>query len=138
MIILDTNVLSALMRPAADRAVVDWLNRQPTVSVWTTSVTILEVWFGLKILAPGKRRVLLMGAFEKLINEIGGRVVSFDSAAANHASDLLASRHRKGRPADLRDTMIAGIVIAHRATLATRDIRHFDDLPVSVINPWDS
>jgi len=138
VIILDTNVLSALMRPAADRAVVDWLNRQPTVSVWTTSVTILEVWFGLKILAPGKRRVLLMGSFEKLINEIGGRVVSFDSAAANHASDLLASRHRKGRPADLRDTMIAGIVIAHRATLATRNIRHFDDLPVSVINPWDS
>jgi predicted nucleic acid-binding protein len=139
MIILDTNVLSALMRPAADRNVVVWLDKQPRTSVWTTSVTILEIRFGLQVLAAGKRRAFLTETFEKLVlDQIGGRIAPFDAAAAQQAGDLMASRHKKGCPTELRDTMIAGIVLACHATLATRNTRYFDDLSVPVINPWAS
>ena len=137
MIVLDTNVLSALMRRSADSNVVAWLDRQPRTSVWTTSITVLEIEFGLRILPTGKRRTLLMAAFESLrSNQIGGRVASFDSSAAHHAGELMASRHKKGRPVELRDTMIAGIVLSRRATLATRNTPHFADLSATVINPW--
>ncbi|HKM47992.1 MAG TPA: type II toxin-antitoxin system VapC family toxin [Terriglobales bacterium] len=136
MIILDTNVLSALMRQAPEARVVDWLDRQPRTSVWTTSVTILEVRFGLQILATGRRRTLLTEAFEKLLARMGQRVATFDTAAAGQASELMAARHRKGRPVDLRDTMIAGIAIAQHATLATRNTVHFEDAPIPLVDPW--
>jgi predicted nucleic acid-binding protein len=138
MIILDTNVLSALMRQAPDEQVVAWLDKQPRISVWTTSITVLEVRFGLQIMPAGKRRSSLIQAFEALLDRIGQRVAVFDAAAAQHAADLMASRHKEGRPGDLRDTMIAGIALAHRATLATRNTVHFDDIVVSVINPWSA
>jgi hypothetical protein len=134
MIILDTNVISALMHLAPDKNVVAWLDRQPRTSVWTSSVTILEVRFGLQIMAVGRRRSALMQAFEGFLDKIGHRIVPFDAAAAQEAGDLMASRHKKGRPGELRDTMIAGIVLAQHATLATRNTAHFDD--VSTINPW--
>ena len=138
MIVLDTNVLSALMQQAPDREVIDWLDAQPRSSVWTTAITVLEIRFGLQVLPAGKRRTALAQAFDVVLRDkIEQRVVSFDSAAAQHAGDLMAARHRKGRPGDLRDTMLAGIVQAHHATLATRNTRHFDDLPVSVVNPWN-
>ena len=137
MIILDTNVLSALMRQAPDRKVIDWLDEQPRESVWTTAITVLEIRLGLQILPAGKRRSLLMQAFEAvLLDKIDQRIAPFDTAAAQQAGDLMASRHRKGRPGDLRDTMLAGIVLAHHATLATRNTRHFEDLSVSVVSPW--
>src|SRR6185437_8127225 len=116
MIILDTNVLSALMRQTPDRAVVEWLDRQPRASIWTTSITILEIRFGLDILPGGKRRSFLIQAFDSVLEKIGQRVASFDEEAARQASELMAACHRKGRPGDLRDTMIAGIVVAHHAT----------------------
>ena len=136
MIILDTNVLSALMRQTPDKNVIVWLDKQPRTSVWTTSVTILEVRFGLQIMSLGKRRSLLIQAFEAVLDKIGHRVAPFDAAAAQQAGDLMASRQKKGRPGELRDTMIAGIVLAHHATLATRNITHFEDVSVPVINPW--
>lgn len=137
MIILDTNVLSALMRQAADQNVVAWLDKQPRTSIWTTSVTILEIQFGLQILPAGKRRSRLIAAFETVLtDELGQRVAAFDTTAAQHASELMSSRHKRGRPVELRDTMIAGIVLACRATLATRNTPHFEDLSVPVINPW--
>jgi toxin FitB len=135
MIILDTNVLSALMRANPDTQVITWLDEQPRTSVWTTSVTILEFRFGLQVLAAGKKRSLLLQAFEEVLDKIGQRVAAFDAVAAQQAGDLMASR-RKGRPVDLRDTMIAGIALAHHATLATRNSAHFDDLSISVVNPW--
>jgi len=139
MIILDTNVLSALMRQSVDRKVVDWLDRQPRTSVWTTSITILEIRFGLQILPAGKRRSALLEGWEKvLIDKIESRVAPFDTPAAQHAGDLMSLRHKKGRPGDLRDTMIAGIVLACHATLATRNTTHFEDLSVPVVNPWAS
>jgi len=136
MIILDTNVLSALMRQTPDKNVIVWLDKQPRTSVWTTSVTILEVRFGLQIMPLGKRRSVLIQAFEAVLDKIGYRVASFDAAAAQQAGDLMASRQKKGRPGELRDTMIAGIVLSHHATLATHNITHFEDLSVPVINPW--
>jgi toxin FitB len=137
MIVLDTNVLSALMRQSADKTVVGWLDKQPRSSIWTTSVTILEIRFGLQILPLGKRRSVLIQAFEKvLVDKIEKRVARFDTVAAQHAGDLMAMRHKKGRPGELRDTMIGGIVLACHAKLATRNISHFEDLSVPVVNPW--
>jgi predicted nucleic acid-binding protein len=136
VIILDTNVLSALMRQAPDQSVVDWLDQQPRTSIWTTSVTVFEIAFGLQILAVGKRRTLLVEAFEELLARMGQRIATFDIAAARQASDLMAARHRKGRPGDFRDTMIAGIVLAQHATLATRNTTHFEDASIPLVNPW--
>ena len=136
MIILDTNVLSALMRQTPDKNVIVWLDKQPRTSVWTTSLTILEVRFGLQIMPVGKRRSLLIQSFEAVLDKIGRRVAPFDGTAAQQAGDLMASRQKQGRPGDLRDSMIAGIVLAHHAALATRNITHFADLSVPVINPW--
>jgi hypothetical protein len=138
MIILDTNVLSALMHITPDRNVVAWLDRQPRTSIWTTAITVLEVRFGLQIMASGRRRSALMQAFEEVLEKMGHRVVAFDADAAHQASDLMASRHKKGCPGDLRDTMIAGIVLAQHATLATRNTAHFEDISVPLINPWSA
>ena len=136
MIILDTNVLSALMRQTPDENVVAWLDQQSRTSVWTTSITVLEIRFGLQIMSAGKRRSTLIHAFEILLEKIGHRVVPFDVAAAEQSAHLMASRQKKGRPGDLRDTMIAGIVLAQRATLATRNTMHFEDISVPLVNPW--
>jgi predicted nucleic acid-binding protein len=138
MIVLDTNVLSALMRQTPEPEVVAWLDRQPRTSIWTTSIAVLEVRFGLQVLAMGKRRSALTEAFEGLLEAIGHRIAPFDSPAADEAGDLMAVRSKKGRPGDLRDTMIAGIVLAHHATLATRNTAHFADLSVPVVNPWNA
>jgi predicted nucleic acid-binding protein len=136
MIILDTNVLSTLMQKTPDQSVVAWLDQQPRTSIWTTSVTVLEIRFGLQIMPSGKRRSTLLQAFEDLLDKIGQRVAPFDVAAAAQAGDLMASRSKKGRPGELRDSMIAGIALAQHATLATRNTTHFDDTEVSLINPW--
>ncbi|MEA3008139.1 MAG: toxin FitB [Acidobacteriaceae bacterium] len=139
MIVVDTNVLSALMRRVPDASVITWLDRQPRTSVWTTSITILEVQFGLHVMPAGKRRSGLMELFERVLTEkIERRVASFDTLAARHTAELMAVRQKNGRPGELRDTMIAGIVLASRATLATRNTRHFDDLSVPMVNPWEA
>src|SRR5580658_3891488 len=136
MIILDTNVLSALMHLTPDQNVIAWLDRQPRTSIWTTSVTILEVRFGLQIMAAGKRRSVLMRAFENVLETMEQRVVPFDAPAAQQAGDLMASRHKTGRTGELRDTMIAGIVLAQHAILATRNTAHFDEVTIPLVNPW--
>jgi toxin FitB len=137
MIILDTDVLSALMREEPDKAVAAWLNGQSRISIWTTSITVLELRFGLQIMSSGKKRSQLMEALEILLaDKIAERIAPFDAVAAQRAADLMASRYRRGRPKELRDTMIAGIALAHNATLATRNTPHFQDLSVPVINPW--
>jgi predicted nucleic acid-binding protein len=91
----------------------------------------------LQILPVGKRRSALIQAFEKaLLDKIERRVAPFDMTAAQQAGDLMALQHKKARPGELRDTMIAGIVLACHATLATRNISHFEDLSVPVVDPW--
>src|SRR5215467_3705232 len=117
MIVLDTNVVSALMNETPDLEVAEWLDSQPRTSVWTTSVTVLEIRFGLQILALGRRRSDLIEAFESFLSKIEHRIAVFDEAAANEAGELMASRQKLGRSREFRDTMIAGIVLAHSATL---------------------
>ena len=137
MIILDTNVLSALMRASPDPEVIAWLDEQPGESVWITSITEFESRMGLALLPSGRRRQALQTSFERLLrDDLQGRVLAFDSDAAAESALLAARRQKAGRPVDMRDTQIAGIALARRATLATRNVRHFDDLELTVVNPW--
>ncbi|MBN8510708.1 MAG: type II toxin-antitoxin system VapC family toxin [Burkholderiales bacterium] len=139
MIILDTNVLSALMRTAPEPQVVRWLDRQPAESIWITSITLFETRLGLALLPRGRRRQALESAFDRLlVEDLEGRVLDFDSAAAVEAAALAAARQRAGRPVDMRDTQIAGIALARRAALATRNTRHFKDLSITVLDPWQT
>ena len=139
MIILDTNVLSALMRKPPEAPVVAWLDRQPAESVWITSITLFEARLGLALLPKGRRQRALETAFARLLEEdLENRVLDFDGAAAAEAASLAAGRQKAGRPVDMRDTQIAGIALARRAMLATRNLRHFADLKVPVADPWET
>lgn len=137
MILLDTNVLSALMRDPAEPAVARWLDGLPEESLWTTTVTIFEIRLGLAVMAKGRRQRLLEQAFAAaLAAEIDDRVLAFDLAAAEAAAGIAGERQRVGRPVEIRDVQIAGIALARKATVATRNIRHFDGLGVALVDPW--
>jgi predicted nucleic acid-binding protein len=137
MIILDSNVVSEFMLPRPDSRVTQWLDRQAASSLWTTSVTIFEVRFGIETAPAGRRRAALTAAFENWLNQVvQQRILSYDEQAARATALLAAERKPTGRTGDLRDTMIAGIVLASHAILATRNVRHFDDIAKSVVNPW--
>jgi hypothetical protein len=137
VILLDTNVLSALMQTRPDPVVVAWLDAEAPESIWTTAVSVVEIRFGIQLLPPSRRRNALEEAFVTMLrDDLSGRIAAFDSAAADEAAALAARRQRRGRPVDLRDTQIAGIALARRASLATRNVRHFDGLNVNVVNPW--
>jgi toxin FitB len=138
MIILDTNVLSALMQSNPDTSVIRWLDEQPKESVWITSITLFETRYGIALLPKGKRRSALEQAVDSLLEvDLGNRVLDFDSHAADEAAKLAAQRQRIGRPVDMRDTQIAGIALARRAALATRNTRHFKDIKIVLVDPWD-
>ena len=137
MMILDTNVLSALMQREPDLAVVEWLDRQSGDTVWITSITLFEARYGLKLLADGQRKALLEQRFDELVQlDLANRIAVFDVRAAEQAAQLAAERKARGRPVNMRDTFIAGIAIARGATLATRNAKHFEDLPTPIVNPW--
>lgn len=137
MIILDTNVLSALMRTVPEAAVVAWLDRQPAASIWITSITVFEARFGIAQLPRGRRRQALDAALDRLVDDdLDRRVLDFDRAAAAQAAALAAARRSAGRTVDIRDTLIAGIALARQATLATRNLKHFHGLNVPVVDPW--
>lgn len=139
MIVLDTNVVSALMRSEPEHAVVAWLDQQPAESVWTTAFTVSEVRMGLALLPEGRRRERLDVAFRLMLAEdLAGRVLPLDRAAAEEAGRLAARRQREGRSVELRDAQIAGIVLARRACLATRDTRHFADAGIALVDPWQA
>jgi predicted nucleic acid-binding protein len=137
VILLDTTVLSALMLRVPDAAVVQWLDAQPAESIWTTSITVFEIQTGLELLQAGRRRTQLQRAFEQLLSdELGGRVQSFDRSAALAAGRIAAGRQRAGLTMEVRDVEIAGVAVARRGALATRNIRHFADLGVDLVDPW--
>jgi hypothetical protein len=139
MIVLDTNVISEFMIRSPDPRVLRWLNSQPRLSVWTTTVNVYEIRSGLLAAPDGKRQATLSMAFERLLNHtIEGRIAVFDVAAAQRAAELEAAGQKRGRPRDRRDTMIAGIVLASHATFATRNVKHFEDIAKSVVNPWEA
>ena len=137
MMILDTNVLSALMRTSPEASIVRWLDVQPAQSIWITSLTLFEARFGLALLPAGKRRSAMTEAFDRLMQvDLENRVLDFDASAATEAALLAARRQKAGRAVDFRDTQIAGIALARRAALATRNVRHFQDAKLVVIDPW--
>lgn len=137
MIILDTNILSALMQQQPDQQIVAWLDDQPAESIWISSITLFEARYGLALLKSGKRKKTLQERFDQLLqDDLENRVLLFDANAATLAAQLAAERKARGRPVDMRDTFIAGIALARRATLATRNTRHFEELSVPVVNPW--
>ena len=137
MIVLDTDVLSALMQREPDPTVVAWLDLQPSESVWTTAVTVFEIRFGLELLAPGRRRCQLEDAFNRTLDEdFQGRIFPVDHQAADEAASRAAERRAAGKTVDFRDIEIAGIVASRRAKLATRNVRHFTGLKIELIDPW--
>ncbi len=137
MLILDTNVLSELMRDAPNQGVIAWLDGQSRQTVWITAITVMELHHGVQSLAPGRRKSALQGALDRLTaDKIEDRIAAFDDAAAKATAIIAAERRRLGRQGELRDTMIAGIAIASGAALATRNTRHFDDLSIDLIDPW--
>ncbi len=139
MILLDTNVLSGLMQHVPDQQLVEWLDDQPVESIWTTAITVFEVRMGLELLAPGRRRRQLEQAFDQLLAEhLEGRIQTFDQTAAMAAGTIAASRQRAGRTLEIRDLQIAGIATARRASVATRNVRHFEGLGLDVIDPWST
>lgn len=126
------------MQSRPEPKVIAWLDRQPSESIWITSITVFEARMGLALLPAGRRRQTLESALSQLlVQDLENRILPFDDAAAVEAAALAATRQRAGRPVDFRDTQIAGIVISRRAVLATRNVRHFSDLTNGVVNPWE-
>jgi predicted nucleic acid-binding protein len=137
VIIIDTSVFSELMRSTPDEGVLRWLDAQRADEVWTTAVTVLEVRFGLDRLAAGRRRRDLEHAFATVLDEdLARRVLAFDRAAAERTIVMLAETERAGRTMELRDAQIAGIALANRATIATRNTPHFQITGVGLIDPF--
>lgn len=139
MIILDTNVVSELMRPAPSDAVLRWISGQPTALLFTTTITQAEILFGLALLPEGRRRGDLVSAAERMFAEdFAGRVLPFDSAAAQAFAPIAAARRQKGRPTRAFDAQIAAIAHSRGADLATRNVADFQDCGPTVINPWEA
>jgi len=137
MIILDTNVLSELMRPRPLPRVAAWVAKQPASELFTTSITEAEVFYGIELLTRGKRREGLLAAAEAMFAEdFAGRVFGFDSEAARAFSRIAAGRRSLGRPISQADAQIAAIAQVQSAKLATRNAEDFANCGVDVIDPW--
>jgi predicted nucleic acid-binding protein len=137
MIVLDTNVLSAAMASRIEPKVAAWLNRQAVESIWTTAVTVFEVRLGIERLPAGRRRTALEREFaETLEQDIAGRVLPFDAEAGAEAARFAVQRQRAGRPVEIRNVQIAGIVFARNAVLATHNTADFEGVGLSLVDPW--
>lgn len=138
MIVLDTNVLSEILRPVPERRVVEWLSEHPRASVFTTTITRGEILYGIQVLPAGKRRNALWNAAMQIFDvDLDGQVLSFDSTAADSYAQVSAARRAAGRPIAQFDAQIAGITLSRGAQLATRNVKDFDACGLEVINPWD-
>ncbi|OYV32209.1 MAG: VapC toxin family PIN domain ribonuclease [Rhodospirillales bacterium 20-64-7] len=137
MILLDTNILSELMRPAPSPAVMSWLAAQPAASLFISAVTEAELRYGVLLLPEGRRRADLIAALEAMLTEdFAGRILPFDSAAALAFAAIAASRRQAGKPISQFDAQIAAIVRSRGAALATRNVADFAECGVEIINPW--
>ncbi|MGT2453625.1 PIN domain-containing protein [Cupriavidus basilensis] len=137
MIVLDTNVLSELMRAQAEPAVVDWLDRQEQESLAVTAVTVAELLYGIARLPDGRRKTGLQeAALQMLDEEFAGRVLPFDEDAAVHYAALVSLREHAGRPISMADAQIAAICRHHAAALATRNGKDFEGVGIVLANPW--
>lgn len=137
MIVLDTNVVSELMRPAPNPAVLAWVDAQSDRDLWLCSVVVSELLYGLARLPPGARRSQLTQAFEAMLaDDFAGRVLAFDLPAAVVYADLVSAREQLGQPLAMADAQIAATCLAHGARLVTRNTRHFEGLGLPWVNPW--
>jgi predicted nucleic acid-binding protein len=137
MIVLDTNVLSEALRPVPESSVMAWLANQPRASLFTTAVTRGEILYGIRLLSDGKRRRGLWDAARKIFDEdFAGHVLSFDGEAADMYAEISASRRTAGKPISQFDAMIVAMARSRGASLATRNVKDFDDCGTDVINPW--
>lgn len=137
MILLDTNILSELMRPVPDASVERWLADQPAASVFISAITEAELRYGLAILPIGKRRSGLTAVMQDMLAEdFNGRILPFDSPAAVAFAEIAADRRHAGRPISQADAQIAAIARSRGATIATRNVLDFEECGIRVINPW--
>ena len=138
MIILDTNVLSELMRPKPSPRVVAWVAKHSGTELFTTSITEAEIFYGIELLAKGKRREELLAAAEAMFAEdLAGRVFGFESDATRVFSRIAAQRRALGSPISHADAQIAAIAQARRAKLATRNVADFRHCGLEVVDPWN-
>ncbi len=139
MILLDTNVVSELMRPAADAAVLAWVRGRKIDELATSVVTVAEIGAGMACLPASARRRDLMARWDRLLSDgFGARILALDKDAATVYGELFARRQRAGRSTGAFDLLIAAIARVHGATVATRNVRDFEDCDVGVVNPWSS
>jgi toxin FitB len=137
MIVLDTNVLSELVRPKPAAKVMAWVSAQPASSQYTTSITQAEMLHGILLLPEGRRRAALHRAIQAIFEEdFGGRVLPFGSEAASAYAEIAASRRRVGRPISHFDAQIAAIARSAGAALATRNVTDFDGCGIAIVDPW--
>ena len=137
MIILDTNVLSELMRPEPSVRVAAWVAKQRATELCTTSITEAEIFYGIELVAKGKRREGLLAAAEAMFTEdLAGRIFGFESDAARSFSKIAAQRRLLGRPISHADAQIAAIAQVRGAKLATRNVTDFQDCGIDVVDPW--
>ena len=137
MIILDTNVLSEVMRPAPAAEVLAWLAAQTAASLYTTSVTQAEILHGLMLLPAGRRRRALEAAATAVFAEdFGGRILGFGTEAAPPYAQIASQGRRAGRPISHFDAQIAAIARANGAAIATRNVADFADCGVALVDPW--
>lgn len=138
MIVLDTNVISELLRSRPDPHVLEWVNKQPERDLFVTSISEAELRYGVEILPAGGRRERLLDEVDGLLREdFFGRILPFDSASAQAYAAIAASRRADGRPINHADCQIAAIAHSRGASVATRDIGGFQDAGIDLINPWE-
>jgi predicted nucleic acid-binding protein len=137
VIVLDTNVLSELLRPNPEQAVLSWMDGKPGSAMFVTAIARAEMFLGIRSMPEGRRRSHLEWAAREIFEiDFFGRVLNFDRDAADAFATLAAERRRAGRPMSQADAMIAAIVLSRGAALATRNVRDFVDCGITVINPW--
>ena len=138
MILLDTNIVSAIMAPAPPPFVIDWLNRQETVTLHLSTITIAEIGYCLRVMRDGKRRRLLEDRFDKFVADgFEQRMLDFDQQAAQLYAEVMGRRKAMGRPLSVLDGQIASIARANDLAVATRNIRDFEECGLDLINPFD-
>lgn len=138
MIILDTNVISELMRSTPDKQVLSWFADQKPSNLAITAIAIAEIQRGILRLPIGKRRDNLGVSFLKFVEEaFQGRILAFDASAAYIYGDIASEREKAGFNTDSVDLMIAAIVKNHKACIATRNTKDFKDCGIKLINPWE-
>jgi len=136
VIIIDTNVLSEIMRPEPEPAVISWLQSQAGPDLYTTSISVAEILFGLERLPTGRRREQLAAAARALFEAFDQQVLPFDVPAASEYATIAYAKERAGAPISGFDAQIAAICRTHRASLATRNVKDFEATGVELVNPW--